>query len=46
MLWYHQYIIRTVLQCAVSDQAITIKVYDVLSAAGPVLLETLTFNRK
>lgn len=37
---------NTVLQCAVSDQAITIKVYDVLSAAEPVLLETLTFNRK
>ena len=36
----------TALQCAVTDQAITINVYNVLSAAEPVLIETLTFNKK
>ena len=37
---------NSALQCSVTDQAITINVYNVLCAAEPVLIETLTFNRK
>lgn len=36
----------TALQCSVTENAIIIKAYNVLRAAEPVLLETLTFNKK